>query len=74
MEAAKARDKDAAKAEEARAKAENCQNAKAQLSLLESGQRIVKTDAKGERYFVDDEQRAADAVRARKAVSDWCGG
>lgn len=74
LEAQKAQEKQAQAAEEARAKQENCANAQAQLRLLESGERIAKTDAKGERYFVDDEQRKAEAVRARKSVSDWCGG
>lgn len=74
IEAQKAHDKSAKEAEEARAKQENCVNAQAQLRLLESGERIAKTDAKGERYFVDDEQRQAETVRARKLVSDWCGG
>jgi hypothetical protein len=74
LEAQKAEEKSAKEAEEARAKQENCTNAQAQLRLLESGERIARTDAKGERYFVDDEQRKADAARARKSVSDWCGG
>lgn len=74
IEAQKAQDKSAKEAEEARARQENCVNAQAQLRLLESGERIAKTDAKGERYFVDDEQRQAETVRARKLVSDWCGG
>lgn len=74
IEAQKAQDKSAKEAEEARARQENCVNAQAQLRLLESGERIAKTDAKGERYFVDDEQRKAETARARKHVSDWCGG
>jgi hypothetical protein len=74
LEAQKSQEKQAQATEEARAKQENCANAQAQLRLLESGERISRTDAKGERYFVDDEQRKADTVRARKSVSDWCGG
>jgi hypothetical protein len=74
MEAEKARDKEARAAEEARAKKENCDNSQAQLRLLESGERIVRTDAKGERYYVEDEQRKGEIVRMRKQVSDWCGG
>jgi hypothetical protein len=74
LEAQKAQEKQAQAADDARAKQQNCANAQAQLRLLESGERIARTDAKGERYFVDDEQRKADTVRARKSVSDWCGG
>ncbi|HYD57380.1 MAG TPA: DUF4124 domain-containing protein [Burkholderiales bacterium] len=74
LEAGKAREKEAAAAEQAQAKKENCENAKAQLQYVESGQRIARTDAKGERYFLDDEQRAAEAARARKAISASCGG
>jgi hypothetical protein len=72
-EADKAREKEAKSAEEARGRQENCRNAQGNLRQLESGERIARTDAKGERYFVDDDQRGAEIIRARKAVSDWCG-
>ena len=72
-EAEKARDKEAKSAEEARGRQENCRNAQANLRQLESGERIVRTDAKGERYFIEDDQRSAEIGRARKTVSDWCG-
>jgi hypothetical protein len=72
-EAEKARDKEAKSAEEARGRQENCRTAQANLRQLESGERIARTDAKGERYFVEDDQRAAEVGRARKAVGDWCG-
>lgn len=74
IEAAKGREKAEKEAEQARVKQENCQNAQANLRMLESGQRIARVDAKGERVFLDDDQRKAEADRARKAVSDWCGG
>ena len=72
-EAEKARDKEAKSAEEARGRQENCRIAQANLRQLESGERIARTDAKGERYFLEDEQRSAEIGRARKAVSYWCG-
>jgi hypothetical protein len=73
-EAEKAQEKEAKGADEAREKRENCANSQEQLRLLESGQRVSRTDAKGERYFIDDEQRAADVARARKNVQQWCSG
>jgi hypothetical protein len=72
-EAQKGLEKDARAAQEAQTKRDNCAGAQEQLRILESGQRYARTDAKGERYFVDDEQRAAEAGRARKLVADWCG-
>lgn len=53
-------------------KKENCENARQTLRTLQSGQRIARTDSKGERYFISDEQRAQDTARARSAVSQWC--
>ena len=58
--------------QEAAARKENCANARESLRTLESGQRIQKVDAKGERYFIDDKQRAADTKRAHEAVNQWC--
>ncbi len=73
LDAEKEREKAAKLAEEAEGKRVNCTNARTQLRLLESGERILKTDAKGERYYVEDSQRAAETERARKNLSDWCG-
>lgn len=70
--AAKSADKEAKSAEDAKAKRENCSNAQEQLRVLESGQRVARTDEKGERYFIDDEQRSADIARARKAAQQSC--
>ena len=39
------------------------------LRTLESGQRIARTDAKGERYFLDDAQIAQEAARARRRAA-----
>ena len=72
-DAAKAQEKEAKSAEDTKAKRENCSNAQEQLRVLESGQRVARTDEKGERYFIDDEQRSADIARARKIVQQSCG-
>jgi hypothetical protein len=72
VDAQKNREKEEKTAREAQEKRENCASSQEQLRLLESGQRYSRTDAKGERYYVDDEQRAADTAKARKRVGEWC--
>jgi phage-related minor tail protein len=68
--------KAAAKAEQeqkdAQAKRENCDRAREMLRTMESGQRIARTDAKGERYYLDDAQIAQETAKARQQVSEWC--
>ena len=66
-----------AKAEEKQkdddAKKENCDRAKENLAALEGGQRIQRTDAKGERYFLEDAQREQETAKARTQVQQACG-
>jgi len=50
----------------------NCESARQSLETLQSGQRIMRADSKGERYFISDQQRAQDTTRAREAVRQWC--
>ena len=68
--------KDAAKAEQERresaAKQENCERSKESLRMLESGQRIARTDGKGERYFLDEGQLAKEGASAREMVQQSC--
>lgn len=64
--------KAAAKQDEAAARKENCQRAREQLAMLESGQRISRIDAKGERYFIDDKERAAELARVRDLAAQEC--
>ncbi|MEO8835594.1 MAG: DUF4124 domain-containing protein [Caldimonas sp.] len=54
------------------AKAENCTRAKAQLTTLDSGIRIARTNAQGEREFLDDKQRADEAKRTKGIISTDC--
>lgn len=72
QEAEKDRLKSAQAAQEAQAKKENCALAQNQVRTLESGQRIARTDAKGERYFLEDGQVAQELAKARQAVQQWC--
>jgi hypothetical protein len=68
--------KAAAKAEEARKDAEstreNCARANESVRTYESGGRIMRTDAKGERYYLDDAQIAQELSKARQDVQQWC--
>jgi hypothetical protein len=66
------RQKQAKAADEAAARKENCAVAQNQLRTMESGQRIARTDARGERYFLEDAQVAQEAAKARQAVQQWC--
>jgi hypothetical protein len=72
-ESAKAAEKAAQAQRDADAKRDTCQRARAALAQYESGQRIAMTDAKGERYFMDDNQLAAEAAKARQVAQEACG-
>ncbi|MEJ6000120.1 DUF4124 domain-containing protein [Paucibacter soli] len=53
-------------------KAENCKTAQDQLRLLEDGVRISRKDERGERVYLDDQQRATEAKRARAVIAVDC--
>jgi hypothetical protein len=64
-----------AKAEEDRnaaRRADNCRQARNQLLALESGQRIARTNEKGEREVLDDAGRAQELRRTREVISSEC--
>lgn len=66
-----------AKGEKLKADAQNsqraCDDSRATLKQLESGQRIVRMDPNtGERIFLEDRDRPAEIARAREAVKSWC--
>lgn len=58
--------------EVADAKRQNCEYARAQLAGLQSGGRIARSDASGQRSFMSDEEIAAEAVKAQKMVDQYC--
>ena len=64
----KARKEETASAE----RNENCQNARRQLQVLESGERVVSRDDKGERYYLDDTQREQEAAKVRHVLETQC--
>lgn len=71
-EAQKSAEKAAQAERDAEAKRENCARARETLAGLESGQRIARTGADGERYYLDDAQREAETAKARESVKSWC--
>ena len=73
LEAQKAAEKAEAERKESAAQADNCNRAREYLRTLESGQRVSRTNAQGEREYIDDAARARETETARQAVTDWCG-
>ncbi len=64
--------KKADEAKQAAVKAENCQRARQQMASLDSGIRIARVNAKGEREILDDAGRAAEASKAREVIASDC--
>lgn len=54
------------------ARAADCARAKSYLRAIEDGHRIERTDAAGNREFLDDSQRAAEAERTRRLIESTC--
>lgn len=53
-------------------KAVECERSRGYLRALEDGVRITRTDAAGNREYIDDAQRAAEMDRMRKAIRELC--
>ena len=51
---------------------DDCKNMRNHIATLESGQRVARTNDKGEREFIDDSQRQADLERMRKQIEQGC--
>lgn len=51
---------------------QNCIRSRESVQMLESGVRISRVNAKGEKEVLDDKGRAEEMERAKKAVKDWC--
>jgi len=71
-EAAESARRSADEARQAAAKADNCQRARQSAAALDSGVRIATIDAQGERSFMDEQTRAAEARRAQSIVATDC--
>ena len=69
------RDADAKQAkaqEDEQVRARHCDQAKAQLTALESGVRVARFNDQGERISLDDDERERAKAEAQKAVQTWC--
>lgn len=51
---------------------ENCKRAQSQLMAMQSGVRMAQFNDKGERYYLDDNQREKEVQRAKQQVSTFC--
>ena len=72
QEAEKTRVKEGEAAQDKADRTDNCARLQEELRMYESGQRVPRTDAKGERYFLDENQIAQEAVRVRRIISQVC--
>lgn len=72
-EAEKGQQKQAKAEQEAKTRKDNCERAQASARVLESGRRLTRTDANGERSFLDEEEIAKETARVRQMVQEWCG-
>ncbi|HXE49466.1 MAG TPA: DUF4124 domain-containing protein [Ramlibacter sp.] len=71
-EAAEADKNKAHEAQVAKVRAENCERAKLSKASFDSGARIARTNAKGEREYIDDATRAAETKRLSVIIADDC--
>lgn len=67
-----AAEKNQKEAEKKSGLSQDCVNARGQLQVLESGERVASRDAQGERVYMDDSQRATEIERTRKFIADTC--
>lgn len=51
---------------------DECTRARGYLRQLEDGVRMARTDAQGNREFLDDAQRSAEMARARESINANC--
>jgi len=68
-EAAKKSDDEAAKA---LAMKENCSTVRGNLAGLQAGGRAARVNDKGEKYYLDDSQRAAEVAKAQGQIAQYC--
>ncbi|WP_018228673.1 DUF4124 domain-containing protein [Methyloversatilis universalis] len=51
---------------------ENCNRARNRLNALQSGQRIVRFNAQGEKEYIDDPTREKEIASTQQSISEWC--
>lgn len=55
------------------AKKQRCEQARGNLQIYTDGGRIMKTNEKGERDYMSDEEIAAERAKTQKLVDEACG-
>lgn len=71
-EAAEAAKKKAEDEKIAKARADNCERARQAKATLDSGRPITQSNAQGERIFLDEAGRAAEAKRVNSIIASDC--
>jgi hypothetical protein len=71
-DAQKEREKQELAARDAQTKKENCSRAQEHVRTLQSGQRLSRADAKGERQYLDESEVAQELAKARQVAQEWC--
>ena len=67
-----AADRAAQKQAEVEAREANCIAARKNLSMLQGGMRMMEIDDKGERFYLNDEQRQQRIAKAQQDISTYC--
>jgi Domain of unknown function (DUF4124) len=62
----------AEEAQQTQVKAQNCDRARDYMRTLDSGIRVARTNAKGEREIMDDATRAREAESTRQIMQSQC--
>src|SRR5215470_10851429 len=68
QDAKEGEEKQAKERADAESQRTNCAAAQASLRMLESGQRVTRMNAQGEKEFLDDAERAQEVERTRRSV------
>jgi hypothetical protein len=71
-EAAEAEKKKADEEQAAKARADNCERSKRAKASFDSGVRIARINAKGEREYMDDAARSAETKRLEVIIASDC--
>jgi len=60
------------KADEEATRKRNCEQAQAELKMLQAGGRLTRAGSQGEREYLSDAQVAQETERTKKTVESWC--
>lgn len=71
QEAAKEREKQAKAEQDTQTKKDNCRRTQEAMRSFETG-RVMRTDAQGENYYLDEAQIEREKSRAQQLMQEWC--